>query len=211
MRGGASLAYASEAGMPAIADPGFELARAMHDANLPVTCAPGPSAAATALAVAGLPTDAFMFLGFLPNAQSARRQAIEAVADVAATLVLYESPKRLAKCLADLATVLGDDRNAAVCRELTKKFEEVRRGSLSVLTAAYQGANVKGELVVLVERGHSPIVREIDLENEIKAALSSMSVRDAADAIAQAHGVKRRTVYNLALKLSAEEQDDTDR
>jgi 16S rRNA (cytidine1402-2'-O)-methyltransferase len=127
---GKSLAYASEAGTPMVADPGFDLVRAAREAGHEVVSAPGPSAVVTALTLAGLPTDRFMFAGFLPNAKGARRKALEELREIPATLAFYESPKRVAAMLKEAADVLGPDREAAVCRELTKKFEEVLRGPL---------------------------------------------------------------------------------
>lgn len=204
VRGGKSVAYASEAGMPLIADPGFELARAAHAADLPLTCAPGPSAVLTALSIGGLPTDAFFFVGFLPNAKTARLTALEKLAAVQGTLVCYESPKRLGAMLRDAAQVLGGTRQAAVCRELTKKFEEVQRGTLDTLALRYAKAAPKGEIVVLVDRPNSHSINPVDLESELKKALENMSVRDAADMVAQAHDLPRRQVYQAALALGKE-------
>lgn len=201
---GKSVAYASEAGMPLIADPGFELSRLAVAEGINPTCAPGPSAVLTALALGGLPTDAFFFAGFLPNTTSARATALEKLKDVAGTLVFYESPKRLGAMLRDAASVLGDDRSAAVCRELTKKFEEVRRGSLKELSQIYEKLSPKGEIVVLVDRGHSETVKNVDIETSLRAALKEMSVRDAADMVSQAHDLPRRKVYQIALSLDNE-------
>lgn len=198
---GLSVAYASEAGMPLIADPGYDLGRQASEAGYTVTCAPGPSAVLTALTLAGLPTDAFFFAGFLPNASGARRSRIEALRDVPGTLVFYESPKRVAACLSDLADVLGSDRQAALCRELTKKFEEVRRGSLGELSDAYQQQSVKGEIVLLVDRSHSQTVNESDVEEALIKALRTHSVRDAADLVSQMYELPRRPIYQKALKL----------
>ena len=198
---GKSVAYASEAGMPLIADPGFDLGRVASDAGYTVTVAPGASAVLTALALAGLPTDAFFFAGFLPNAKGARRTGLEAVRDVPGTLVFYESPKRVAAMLSDAAIVLGADREAAVCRELTKKFEEVRRGTLGSLAEDLSATTLKGEIVVVVDRKRSESVSEVELEQALRRALSDMSVKDAADLVSQAHGLPRRQVYQLALKL----------
>ncbi|WP_299984553.1 16S rRNA (cytidine(1402)-2'-O)-methyltransferase [uncultured Ruegeria sp.] len=198
---GQSVAYASEAGMPLIADPGYDLGRQAAEAGYSVTCAPGPSAVLTALTLAGLPTDAFFFAGFLPNASGARRTLIEALRNVPGTLVFYESPKRVAGCLADLADVLGGDRQAALCRELTKKFEETRRGTLAELAAAYLGATVKGEVVLLVDRAHSQTVKESDVEEALKRALETHSVRDAADLVSEMFSLPRRPIYQKALKL----------
>jgi|TARA_B110000908_G_scaffold152264_1_gene187758 16S rRNA (cytidine1402-2'-O)-methyltransferase len=198
---GKSVAYASEAGMPLIADPGFELSRAAAAQDVMQTCAPGPSAVLTALVLAGLPTDAFHFAGFLPNASSARRRALEGLAEIRATLAFYESPKRIGATLKDAAEVLGETRKAVVCRELTKKFEELRRGTLAELAESYSTGSVKGEVVLLIDRGDLENVNEVDLDSVLKEALESMSMRDAVDAVSQAHGKPRRQVYQLALNL----------
>lgn len=198
---GKSVAYASEAGMPLIADPGFELSRLAAREAITVTCAPGPSAVVTALALGGLPTDAFFFAGFLPSTTTARSAALEKLKDVAGTLVFYESPKRVGAMLRDAAVVLGAGRSAAVCRELTKKFEEIRRGSLEELSQFYEKANPKGEIVVLVDRGHLETVQQVDIETSLRTALKEMSVRDAADMVSQAHDLPRRKVYQMALAL----------
>ncbi len=198
---GQSVAYASEAGMPLIADPGYDLGRQAAEAGHNVTCAPGPSAVLTALTLAGLPTDAFFFAGFLPNASGARRSRIESLRSVPGTLVFYESPKRVAACLSDLADILGGDRQAALCRELTKKFEETRRGTLADLAAEYEGASVKGEVVLLVDRAHSQSVKDSDVEEALIKALQTHSVRDAADLVSEMFSLPRRPIYQIALKL----------
>lgn len=198
---GQSVAYASEAGMPLIADPGYDLGRQASEAGHTVTCAPGPSAVLTALTLAGLPTDAFFFAGFLPNAPGARRSRIEALRDIPGTLVFYESPKRVAGCLSDLSDILGADRQAALCRELTKKFEEVRRGPLQGLAEAYKDQTPKGEVVLLVDRSHSPSVNESDVEEALKQALQTHSVRDAADLVSKMYDLPRRPIYQQALRL----------
>ena len=199
---GASVAYASEAGMPLIADPGFELARAAREADVAVTCAPGPSAVLTALVVAGLPTDAFHFAGFLPASSSARKKALDNLAAVPATLVLYESPKRLGALLRDAAAVLDPDRQAAVCRELTKKFEETRRGTLGTLAEFYAQGSVKGEIVVLIERGKTKAVNQLDMDSALHSAMGDLSMKDAAAFVAETLGVPRRQVYQRALALA---------
>lgn len=201
IREGKSVAYASEAGMPLIADPGFELGRAAAAAGVMLTCAPGPSAVLTALALGGLPTDAFFFAGFLPNSKSARIAALEKLRDVPGTLVFYESPKRLGAMLRDAATALGAERQAAMCRELTKKFEEVQRDTLENLAEIYQAKAPKGEVVVLIDRGRSDSVNQVDLETDLQRALKELSMRDAVDLVAQAHGLPRRQVYQAALAL----------
>lgn len=198
---GKSVAYASEAGMPLIADPGYDLGKQAAEAGFTVTCAPGASAVVTALTLAGLPTDAFFFAGFLPNASGARRARIEALRDIPGTLVFYESPKRLGACLSDLAQVLGGERQAAICRELTKKFEEVRRGSLAELSEQYRDATVKGEIVLLVDRAHSQAVNDSDVEEALRQALETHSVRDAADLVSRMYDLPRRPIYQKALQL----------
>ncbi|WP_204113566.1 16S rRNA (cytidine(1402)-2'-O)-methyltransferase [Shimia biformata] len=201
---GRSVAYGSEAGTPLIADPGYHLSREVTEAGYPVTSAPGPSAVVTALSLAGLPTDAFFFAGFLPNASGARKKALTELRDIPGTLVFYESPRRVAAMLADAAEVLGATRQAAVCRELTKKFEEVRRGGLAELAASYDDAP-KGEIVVLIDRAGDEARDEGDIETALETALQTMSVRDAAESVARAFGAHKRGVYQLALKLSAKQ------
>lgn len=198
---GKSLAYASEAGTPMVADPGFDLARAARDEGYDVISAPGPSAVVTALTLAGLPTDRFMFAGFLPNAKGARRKMLEELSAIPATLAFYESPKRVAAMLKDAADVMGGVRDAAVCRELTKKFEEVIRAPLQDLADICADRSLKGEIVVLIDRPRSPNVSEVDIEAELKLLLETMSVRDASDELAAKTGVKRRKIYQMALAL----------
>ena len=200
---GKSVAYASEAGMPLIADPGYGLSKAAAEAGHLVTSAPGATAVTTALALAGLPTDAFFFAGFLPNASGARRKRLEEVAAIPGTLAFYESPKRIAASVADMADVLGN-RPAALCRELTKKFEEVRRLPLADLAASLEEKPVKGEIVVLVDRASQVVVSDGDIESDLRAALVDNSVKDAAAIVSEAHEMPRRKVYQLALKLAKE-------
>lgn len=202
---GRSVAYASEAGTPLIADPGFDLSRSASEEGYLVTSAPGPSAVITALTLAGLPTDKFLFAGFLPNTKTARISALTALRDVPATLVFYESPKRIAASLADCAAVLGS-RPAALCRELTKRFEEVRRAPLDALCELVKEKPLKGEIVLIIDRASKPVLNEADLESQLRDALQRMSVRDASEAIAAAHGLAKRKVYQLALKLEREDE-----
>lgn len=199
---GRSVAYASEAGMPLISDPGYDLSRTAGEAGFLVTAAPGASAVLTALTLAGLPTDAFFFAGFLPNATGARRARLEELRTVPGTLVFYESPKRVGKSLTDMAAVLGAERPAALCRELTKKFEEVRRGTLGDLAQALADETIKGEIVLVVDRGRADTVDEGDLEADLRRSLEGHSVKDAADMVAKSHGIPRRRVYQMALKMA---------
>ncbi len=199
---GKSLAYASEAGTPLISDPGFELARAVAAAGLPMSAAPGPCAAICALTLSGLPSDRFLFAGFPPSAQGARRTFLEDLAPIQATLILYESPKRLAALLTDMAATLGGSRQAVVCRELTKRFEEVLRGSLTDLAAQIERREIKGEVVVLVDRAARTEATEESIAAALDAALQSMSVKDAASFVSQDLKVSRKIVYRIALARS---------
>lgn len=200
---GRSVAYASEAGTPLVADPGFVLAREAIARGLPVTGAPGPSAVLAALTVAGLPSDRFLFAGFLPPAGAARRRALAEVAQVPATLIFFESPRRLSGSLRDFVEVLGADRGAAVCRELTKRFEEARRGTLAELADAYAGTPPKGEIVIVVDRDRAGASAE-DMEMALEAAMETMSVKDAAAHVAKALGLPKRDVYQAALARGRE-------
>lgn len=149
---GKSVAYASEAGTPLIADPGYQLTRAAIEAGHRVFSAPGPSAVLAALTVSGLPTDRFVFAGFAPPQAGARKRFLTELAEIPATVVLYESPKRVHRILGELAESLGKDRKAALCRELTKRFEEVRRGTLADLLEGLGDDAVRGEVVILIDR-----------------------------------------------------------
>ncbi|MFP1643980.1 16S rRNA (cytidine(1402)-2'-O)-methyltransferase [Pontitalea aquivivens] len=198
---GKSIAYASEAGTPLVADPGFQLARAAIAAGHPVLAAPGPSAVLAALTVSGLPTDRFLFAGFAPNTDSARRKWLREFANVPATLVFYESPKRVSELLDALVAEFGEEREAAVCRELTKRFEEVRRGSLRELAETFAGQPVKGEIVVLVDRARGRRASVEDVDQALSERLARMSVKDAAAEVAETLGLPRREVYQRALAL----------
>ncbi|WP_415184090.1 16S rRNA (cytidine(1402)-2'-O)-methyltransferase [Phaeovulum sp.] len=198
---GKSLAYASEAGTPLVADPGYQLGRAAIEAGVAVYAAPGPSAVLAALTVSGLPSDRFLFAGFPPNTKSARRKWLTELAKIPATLIFYESPKRVGEMLGDLVSELGGERQAAVCRELTKRFEEIRRGTLADLAAGYEGQPVKGEIVVVVDRAHSRRASPEDVAAALKERLGRMSVKDAASEVAEALGLPRREVYQAALAM----------
>lgn len=205
IKSGKSVAYVSEAGTPLVADPGYELGGAAIAEGLNVISAPGPSAVLAALTVSGLPTDRFAFVGFLPAAKEQRKTEIAGLRDVPFTLVFYESPKRVGEMLANLRDVLGGDRQAVVCRELTKKFEEVSRGDLGGLADAFAGRQVKGEIVVLVGRAGAQDVAEIDVTQALRDAMKTMRVKDAATVVAGALGLPRRQVYQIALGLGDEE------
>jgi 16S rRNA (cytidine1402-2'-O)-methyltransferase len=203
LEAGEALALISDAGTPLISDPGYKLAAEAVAAGVAVTSVPGASAALAALTVAALPTDRFFFEGFLPPKAAARRERINALAAVPATLVFYEAPSRLAGALADLAAELGP-RPAAVARELTKLYEETRRGTLPELAAHYESAgSPKGEIVIVVGPPlAAPRLDEAALDHEILAALGALSVKDAAAAVAAQTGLPRREVYARALRLA---------
>lgn len=198
---GQSVAYAPEAGTPMIADPGYHLVREAQQAGYPVTAAPGPSAVITALTLGGLPTDRFTFAGFLPNARGARKKALEALRGAGGTLAFYESPKRVGAMLSDAAEILGESRVACICRELTKRFEEVRRGTLAELAAQMKDEAVKGEIVVLIEEGAAEEMSDEALRQRLEELLERMSLRDAADALAAESGAKRRRIYQMGLEI----------
>ena len=211
LKQGQIVALVSDAGTPLVSDPGYKLVEAAIAENIPVTAAPGASALLTALVLSGLPSDRFLFAGFLPPKGPARRTEIRALSAVPATLIFYEAPQRLAKVLADLLAVLGP-RQAAVARELTKRFEEVRRGPLDALAAHYAAADQpKGEIVIMVGPPQAgPAggdMTDADIDAALESALATHSVREAASLVAAETGLPRRTVYARALKL----RGDTDR
>lgn len=199
LQAGRRIALISDAGTPLISDPGWKLVRESLDAGHRVEALPGASATLAALAVAGLPTDAFFFAGFLPPKTAGRRARIAELAAVPATLVVFEAPSRVAETLADLAAVLGD-RPAALARELTKLHEEVRRAPLSSLAAQLEGETLKGEVVILVGAPQEANVSDPDIAARLEVALQSMSLRDAAKAVAEALGVPKTRVYDLGLR-----------
>lgn len=203
VRDGKSLAYVSDAGTPMLADPGYKLAEAMIAEDLPVTSAPGASALLAALSVAGLPTDRFLFAGFLPPKAAARRTALQELAAIKATLVFYESPRRLAACLADMQRELGP-RRVAICRELTKKFEEVRRGWLAEIAPTYAGTAPKGEIVIVTGPPSAVEHSEGDVDDELRDALKTRSVKDTATYISAKYTLPRKLIYDRALKLNRE-------
>lgn len=207
---GARIALVSDAGQPVLSDPGFRLVRAAIEAGIPVTAVPGPNAAVTALALSGLPPAPFLFLGFLPPRAHARGEAIARIAaaeaaGLAASLVLYEAPHRVAETLADLASILGADRPAALARELTKRFEEVRRGPLASLASQALADPPRGEITLVVGPPSEREAAPLDLDAALREALARHSVRDAAALVAAATGRPKREVYARALALGAED------
>lgn len=200
---GKAIALISDAGTPLMSDPGYKLVRAATAAGHPVTALPGASAILTGLALSGLPTDGFFFGGFLPPKQAARRTRLETLAAVPGSLVFFESPNRIADTLADVAATLGD-REVVVARELTKRFEEVRRGPAKLMAAELAAHPVKGEIVLVVA---PPLAREVDdteIEIALRSALASSSLRDAVRLVTDDLGVPRSRVYQIGLKLKDE-------
>jgi 16S rRNA (cytidine1402-2'-O)-methyltransferase len=201
LRRGESLALVADAGTPLVSDPGFKLVRAALAENLPVTAAPGPSAALTALILSGLPPDIFLFAGFLPPRSAARRRALVQWASLAATLIFFEGPSRLAGSLADMAAIFGE-RSAAVARELTKRHEEMRRGRLSALAEHYRDAGApRGEAVIVVGPPEAAPPAAIDIDSRLRALLAAHSLRDAVARLAAETGLARRILYDRALAL----------
>ncbi len=210
---GQAIALVSDAGTPLLSDPGFKLVRAAREAGFAVIPVPGASAALAALTSAGLPTDRFLFAGFLPAKEGQRRSRIAELARIPATLVLYEAGSRLASTLADLAAELGP-RDAAICRELTKLHEEVRRGDLAALAHAYaNGAETRGEIVIVIappdQSAAQPSAGEVDAL--LRRALARASVKDAVSEVAAATGRPRREIYRRALELADEGGDAANR
>ena len=196
---GEKVALVSDAGTPLVSDPGFKLVRDALANNLPVTAAPGPSAALTALILSGLPPEVFLFAGFLPPRSGARRRMLAQWAKLVATLVFFEGPSRLAASLSDMAEILSD-RNVAVARELTKRYEEVRRGRLSALAEHYREAGPpRGEVVIVVGPPEPEAPREADIDTRLDRLLDTHSLRDAVAQLAAETGIPRRSLYDRAL------------
>jgi 16S rRNA (cytidine1402-2'-O)-methyltransferase len=205
---GARVALVSDAGTPLISDPGYKLVRACADASIPVVPIPGPSALLAGLVIAGLPTDRVMFAGFLPQKSGARRAELLELKDLKATLVFYESAQRLPEALSDLLAVLGP-RPAAVCREMTKLYEEARRGTLAELASAYTAEGPpKGEIVIVVGGAPAVTASAEDLDTALRKALATMTVRDAADVVAEAFQEPRRRIYQRALELGKDDSPE---
>ena len=201
LRAGRRVLLVTDAGMPTVSDPGFRLVAAAAAEDLPVTCVPGPSAVTTALAVSGLPSDRFCFEGFLPRKAGERRARLTELQAERRTAVFFEAPHRLADCLADMADVLGADRRAVVCRELTKTHEEVRRGGLADL-AAWAEDGVRGEVTVVVEGAAEPavdltpaeLVRLVGVREQ-----AGLTRKEAVATVASENGLPKRDVYDAVV------------
>jgi 16S rRNA (cytidine1402-2'-O)-methyltransferase len=204
LRAGKVVAYASDAGTPLISDPGFDLVRAALAEDLPVHAAPGASALLAALTVAGLPTDRFFFAGFLPPKSAARKAALRELATIPGSIIFYESPRRIHASISEILDVFGKDRRAAICRELTKRHEEVLRGTVGSLAEQIAGRELKGEIVLILDRGVAEVQSDADVETALRQELQDHSLKEAVARVAARLGRPRRDVYQLALALEPE-------
>ena len=200
LEGGKVVAYASDAGTPLVADPGYRLARDAAEAGYAVRALPGPSAALAALSVSGLPSDRFLFVGFPPAAAGARKKWIESWRAVEATVIVFESPRRVKQLLQNLCET-DAERVTVVCRELTKKFEEVMRGTVAELAEQIPEEGLRGEVVVLFDHPGQVTAGEDDLRAALAALLDDLSVKDAASVVAEKFGLPRRDVYAVAIAM----------
>jgi 16S rRNA (cytidine1402-2'-O)-methyltransferase len=206
---GQAVALVSDAGTPLISDPGYKLVRETCAAGFPITALPGPSSVLTALAVAGLPTDRFLFAGFLPPKQTARRTRLAELAKVDATLVIFESGNRVQEAIADLADTMGN-REAAICRELTKLHEEVSRATLAELAANAEGLETRGEFVLVIgpPDPNAQLMSADSLDELLRNTLEHSSLKDAVAQAVELSGRPRREVYARALELAKEMKGD---
>ena len=200
LKEGKSVAYASDAGSPLVADPGFVLGREAIAAGMDVFSVPGPSAVVAALSVSGLPSDRFTFAGFPPQPQGGKTRFLQDLKDLSGTVILYESPNRIVETLSLAVEVLGADRPAVLARELTKKFEEVRRGTLGSVLESCVSDKPRGELVLLIGEGDKTVSQE-DLDTALREALEHSRLKDAAQQVSERFGVSRRDLYQRGLEL----------
>ncbi len=209
IRAGAVVALVSDAGMPLLSDPGYQLVQACLDADIPVTSLPGASAILTALQLSGLPSDAFLFLGFLPNKTTERKTKLRNLADVPATIVLFERATRVPDLLRDIQETLGP-RNVAVARELTKLFEDVRRGAITAVQQSLITTPIKGEVVVLIDRAKEPSDATDDtaIIAALRTHMATKPLRVAVDDVCGLLALPRRRVYELALQLRDDDPSD---
>ncbi|MEV0646753.1 16S rRNA (cytidine(1402)-2'-O)-methyltransferase [Phytomonospora sp. NPDC050363] len=212
LEAGFTVAVISDGGMPSVSDPGYRLVRAAIDAGVPVTSVPGPSAVTTALAVSGLPCDRFCFEGFPPRKPGARRQLFASLAAEQRTMVFFESPHRIEATVADMRDEFGAERPAALCRELTKTYEEVRRGTLAELADSVVADAPRGEITLVVAGAEPPEPAELS-DADIAEAVAvreadGMSRKEAMSEVAQRHGLKRRDVFDALLRAKEDEDDE---
>jgi 16S rRNA (cytidine1402-2'-O)-methyltransferase len=200
LRAGETVLLVTDAGMPSVSDPGFRLVSACVAEDLPVTCLPGPSAVTTALALSGLPCDRFCFEGFAPRKPGERRKWLSALVSEPRTAVFFESPHRIAACLADAAEVLGESRRAAVCRELTKPYEEIRRAGLGEL-ATWAADGVRGEITIVIAGAEPTTVLDPAalVEEVLQRVADGARLKDAVTEVAESSGISRKTLYDAAV------------
>ncbi|MTH78838.1 16S rRNA (cytidine(1402)-2'-O)-methyltransferase [Paracoccus aestuariivivens] len=203
LEAGQVVAYSSDAGTPLVADPGYRLARDVAEAGFIVRALPGPSAALAALSVSGLPSDRFLFVGFPPSTAAARKKWVESWISVEATVIAFESPRRVKQLLENICEV-EPNRDTVICRELTKKFEEVMRGMAAELLERIPEEGLRGEVVVLFGHPEEKPVEETDLRSALAGLLGNMPVKEAAGQVAARFGQPRREVYALALEMKRE-------
>lgn len=208
LQAGKSVALISDAGTPLISDPGYRLSQTAIAADIPVIPIPGASAPMAALVASGLPSDTFVFAGFLPAKDKARRDRLASFAATQATLMFFESPNRLAACLRSAADVLGEDRPAAVCRELTKAYEEIRRGGLGELAAGYENETVRGEIVLVIGPGATPAPADEDVEALLAKLARDLPAGKAATEAARLTGLPRKDLYGRLLAMKAASPED---
>lgn len=202
---GKVLAYASDAGTPLIADPGFSLTKLAIQNNIRVHAAPGASALLTALCLAGLPTDNFFFGGFLGSKSSQRIKNLQKIQNLDATIVYYESPKRTLSTLKDISIIFGNDRLISVCREMTKKFEEVIRGTVDqVIDEIKSRHSFKGEVVIVLGPPTKKEISDEEIYSALQIALQEYRIKDAATQISEQFGVPKKRSYEMALRIKAE-------
>ena len=201
LEAGKSVALISDAGTPLVSDPGYRISQTAIEAGVPVIPIPGASAPMAALVASGLPSDTFLFAGFLPSKDKARRDRLASFAAIEATLMFFESPNRLAACLKSAAEVLGTDRPAAVCRELTKAYEEIRRGTLGDLAAGYEDETVRGEIVLVIGPGSTPPPSEDDVDALLARLASDLPAGKAATEAARLTGLNRKDLYARLLAM----------
>ncbi|MFB8006481.1 16S rRNA (cytidine(1402)-2'-O)-methyltransferase [Nocardia sp. NPDC056000] len=202
---GRTVLLVTDAGMPSVSDPGYRMVAACVEHKLPITCLPGPSAVTTALALSGLPVERFCFDGFAPRKSGQRKEWFRTLATEPRAVAFFEAPHRLADCLADAVEILGPDRRAAVCRELTKTYEEVVRGTLGELAAwAVEGA--RGEITVVLEGSHKVSADPADLVERVEGLVAAgLRLKDACAEVASTSGVSRRELYDAVLAARAAE------
>lgn len=202
---GKTVLLVTDAGMPSVSDPGYRMVAACVERDLPITCLPGPSAVTTALALSGLPVERFCFDGFPPRKSGQRKEWLRTLTSEARAVVFFEAPHRLADCLADAVDVLGPDRRAAVCRELTKTYEEVVRGTLSEL-AAWAAEGARGEITVVLEGAQPVSAAPADLVGQVEALIASgLRLKDACAEVSAATGASRRELYDAVLAARSAE------